>query len=1570
MAVIDEKLTRMKELAEQAATGTYTTLQREIINSEYQAMAKEIDRIATATNFNGVKLLDGSITNLHGGQGMKIHFGVGNNADEDYYFINTGDVRATSNSGLRIGGDAKNDIWGQGAAGSTGLAGPGCCTAGYDSLDGNAGFKSGDTFAYGYNWDWMEDDDPDLLTGKYLAGRYQVNSSESLQDLINKVNKGTQSRVGIKLDGSAIATAIKEGGTAAVCIGDEAYVFGSAAVAGGTKIIPAVSGIVYQHLATGSYQGQGFQVNSATGYGFGLTLAQMSALQAAGLDISALHLASAIVSSSGSSTVTSAQAKGQLLTKLASLWTSLNLESLSGITISASAVTGFTISSTTITASAGATTLVGTGVTATIDNDQTLTVHTGVYADVNGNWTDDKALASALQLEEIVFHFTNQNSPYYQGSLTSYTSPDTFVNNNNQVVSLTTQTALTAAGLTGLANSFTAATVSGPFSTIDSNRATASAALQQQVEDAWKAKYTGLYTLSFTAGATITAGAFGPADANALVATTTYNTTDQVANGTPLTYTYSNLWTDGTGNWTSSQTLATQLSWTNLRVTVTNDGSSPNYIFSTNAGTTFTQPTVATTTDIAGLLTTFQDLQGNFSLGTGAKGQVSLATTTTNPFPPTAAQVDAVRTFAQVNPTASSPLLVTMDGALTQTIPVSLTTLARDTTTVADLVTQVGSALTALLTGAQTVSTSPPINHVGSGRILRTKATAPPLPSSNADVTNPTMTSSFYSGVLDKSVATGAFSDSGFMYSSSVGYGLTSAQYAALLTAGVDLNKLLLASAIVSGSAFSTVSSASARQNLVTKLAELWTALKLGDLSAITISAGDYASFTPLTADDLITQAGVGVLNGVGGTATINEQQTLVVHTGIYADGKGNWTQNATLAADLGLQEVTYTISNNDYTWTKQTLASWENQSFWTSGSYILDSAFLTSLPGTFTFSPATTGYVRPSIANVSASGVNATAVSAQLEANVNAAWAAKYPTNLEKLVFSPGENANALADLTLANIIASANNTNATGIGPTDHICAGQSLNIHTGYYADTTAGVWTDSASIASALGLTKEIVFTVTNTAGTYSVVDQDGNALAGSPYTPLPTSLTFQDFTPWMANAAKTYMSELVVSTGGGRVELGGNLKPTAPSAATVEPLKSSTTTTTNTVNTALQGLLQGTANVSGIVVDVFDGTPPPPIPPGTLTTATDMNTLAAAINDDIDRLLYEFYNTYGYPVGLSGGGKLLKGASTAPNAPTTLTQLENVATTDTYKEASGQQTVTTTGFIDKYKFVTLVASAGTAYTNASGVSNFGAWALASAINHNPNSQFWAMIQPFDSNGNTADMVYVFAKEGGDLNSILACDVADGDIPSQDAIKGIEFENTESGKMNQDGTNLSLGGQNWATFKPVQTRAGMGKEVWNLTLNGRDVGKERDLWIAAVTDGKNEVNTPGLTGNIINGLDRYSFVEIQNADNGPWVGAEVRTQSSAQEALDALNDAMERKDKVRADIGALQNRLENTITNLEIQVEALQASESRISDADLATEMTEFVRNQVLAQAAVAMLSQANSLPQMALSLLNG
>ena len=99
-----------------------------------------------------------------------------------------------------------------------------------------------------------------------------------------------------------------------------------------------------------------------------------------------------------------------------------------------------------------------------------------------------------------------------------------------------------------------------------------------------------------------------------------------------------------------------------------------------------------------------------------------------------------------------------------------------------------------------------------------------------------------------------------------------------------------------------------------------------------------------------------------------------------------------------------------------------------------------------------------------------------------------------------------------------------------------------------------------------------------------------------------------------------------------------------------------------------------------------------------------------------------------------------------------------------------------------------------------------------------------------------------------------------------------------------------------------------------------------------------------------------------------GKSISTQDLAQQSLDQLNKAIVSKDKIRASLGALQNRLENTVQNLQIQAENLQAAESQISDVDVAEEMTSFVRSQILTQAAVAMLSQANSLPRMAMQLL--
>ena len=119
----------------------------------------------------------------------------------------------------------------------------------------------------------------------------------------------------------------------------------------------------------------------------------------------------------------------------------------------------------------------------------------------------------------------------------------------------------------------------------------------------------------------------------------------------------------------------------------------------------------------------------------------------------------------------------------------------------------------------------------------------------------------------------------------------------------------------------------------------------------------------------------------------------------------------------------------------------------------------------------------------------------------------------------------------------------------------------------------------------------------------------------------------------------------------------------------------------------------------------------------------------------------------------------------------------------------------------------------------------------------------------------------------------------------------------------------------------------------------------------------------------GNSTASALGLGNANNG-GAGHDISTQTNAQRALDAINAAIVSKDNIRAHLGAMQNRLENTITNLEIQAENLQAAESQISDVDVASEMTNFVRNQILVQSGVAMLSQANSLPQMAMQLIGG
>ncbi len=143
-------------------------------------------------------------------------------------------------------------------------------------------------------------------------------------------------------------------------------------------------------------------------------------------------------------------------------------------------------------------------------------------------------------------------------------------------------------------------------------------------------------------------------------------------------------------------------------------------------------------------------------------------------------------------------------------------------------------------------------------------------------------------------------------------------------------------------------------------------------------------------------------------------------------------------------------------------------------------------------------------------------------------------------------------------------------------------------------------------------------------------------------------------------------------------------------------------------------------------------------------------------------------------------------------------------------------------------------------------------------------------------------------------------------------------------------------------------------------------------ATTFNGNELLNNSATTISIQFGADDTDVVEVTGCDvTSSALGLEdasISTVQAAQSALATVAEAITTKDTARAMFGYKMNRLESTISVINNQTENLMAAESRISDVDVATEMAAMTRTQVLAQAGVSMLAQANTVPQMALSLL--
>ena len=98
--------------------------------------------------------------------------------------------------------------------------------------------------------------------------------------------------------------------------------------------------------------------------------------------------------------------------------------------------------------------------------------------------------------------------------------------------------------------------------------------------------------------------------------------------------------------------------------------------------------------------------------------------------------------------------------------------------------------------------------------------------------------------------------------------------------------------------------------------------------------------------------------------------------------------------------------------------------------------------------------------------------------------------------------------------------------------------------------------------------------------------------------------------------------------------------------------------------------------------------------------------------------------------------------------------------------------------------------------------------------------------------------------------------------------------------------------------------------------------------------------------------------------------LTTELGSQDAISIIDGALAQIDEQRAGLGAVQNRFGHTISNLANIQENVSASRSRIQDTDFATETAEMTKNQILQQAGTSILSQANQIPQAAISLLGG
>lgn len=207
-------------------------------------------------------------------------------------------------------------------------------------------------------------------------------------------------------------------------------------------------------------------------------------------------------------------------------------------------------------------------------------------------------------------------------------------------------------------------------------------------------------------------------------------------------------------------------------------------------------------------------------------------------------------------------------------------------------------------------------------------------------------------------------------------------------------------------------------------------------------------------------------------------------------------------------------------------------------------------------------------------------------------------------------------------------------------------------------------------------------------------------------------------------------------------------------------------------------------------------------------------------------------------------------------------------------------------------------------------------------------------------------------------------------SRNAQDGISLIQTAEGALDETHSMLqrlrTLAVQSANGTYITKDRANLQEEVSQLTQEITELANKTEFNKMKLINGSTASVSFQVGAN--NGQEIKIVMSNMRASSLGVSGLSLSSQAAAKSAITKLDSAINKVSAFRAKLGAVQNRLEHTIANVDNAAENLQSAESRIRDTDMAKEMMEFTRTNVLSQATQSMLAQANAKPNQVLSLL--